>query len=219
MKKINYAVILIILCGTLLSAQSKFGVGVSGVFISPTGDFGDLYKSGIGGLASLTYNVTDNIQLSASAGYSALSFNNDKFNELLNDMGITTKVEIDSDIKIIPLLLGGRYYITKTDFRPYAALDLGLHIVSVSAASVTVAGQTLNAVKEESKAATAWGIGIGFLLKVAPKINIDVNAKINGNSLESSTDLSVSSPGYSYSQSSKSTTTFFSIAAGVLIEL
>jgi opacity protein-like surface antigen len=219
MKKIKLVLLTLIFTGTLISAQSKFGIGINGAYVAPTGDYADLYKSGFGGIASLTYDVTDHIQLSASTGFAQQSFNNDKFNELLNSFGIETKVDVDSKIKIIPILVGAKYFLTNTEFKPYTACDFGVHIVSISASKITVEGRTFDAAKEQSKAAMAWSVGVGFLYKVAPKINIDINAKINGNNLEVGNEMSTSGAGYSSSSSSKSTLTFFTVAAGVLFEL
>ena len=219
MKKIKFAVIVLILSCTVLSAQSKFGIGVNGAFAAPTGDFSDVYKSGFGGFASLTYDVTEKIQLSVNSGYAQFSFNNDKFNELLNAFGINANFNVESKCKIIPVLVGGKYFFTQTSFRPYAAVDFGFHIISISASKVTFAGKTFDATVEQSKTAPAWGVGLGFLYKVAPKINIDVNAKVNGNNVEVGTEMSTSSDGTSSSQSSKSTMAFFTVAAGVHFEL
>ncbi len=223
MKKALPLFLFIILACASLTAQNKFGIGVEGTYISPTGDFSDVYNSGFGGSASLTYNVSDNIQLSLSAGYSQLSFNNDHFNQMLRDFyssyGTTPTVNVNSNLKIIPVMLGGKYFFTNTAFKPYAALDLGVHIVSASASSVQVNGQTINAVASQSKAATAWGVGAGFMYQVARGISIDVNGKINGNNLETGTNFSASSTGYSSSQSSSSTATFLSVNAGLWFEL
>ncbi|RJP66537.1 MAG: hypothetical protein C4539_11235 [Ignavibacteriales bacterium] len=219
MKKVVYTFMAIVLSGIILSAQTKFGVGVNGMYLSPTGDFGDLYKSGFGGIASVTYNLTDNIQLGVNAGYASVSFNNDHFNEMLNEFGINEKVDIDSKLSIIPVLLGAKYFFTSSSFKPYAALDLGMHLVSVEASSVTVEGQKFDATAKESKATAGWGIGLGFLAQLAPKINLDVNAKISGDNLEVGSNMSVNSDVYSASQSSKSTVAFFTIAAGLQFEL
>ena len=223
MKKMIFVILVLIFSSTFLPAQTNFGIDVNGAYLSPTGDFGNVYKSGFGGLASLNYNVTNNIQLSLSAGYSRFSFNNDQYNQMLSDFysafGTTTTVEINSKLKIIPVMLGGKYFFTSTAFRPYAALDLGLHIVSVDASSIKINGETLDAVKGQSKAATAWGLGVGCMYQIAPIINIDINAKINGNNLEVGTNFSSSGSTYSSSQSSSSTVTFWSVSAGLLFEL
>lgn len=223
MKKINYVVLFLVLSGTVLLAQSKLGLGLNASYLSPTGDFGDIYKAGMGGGASLTYNVTNSLQLSANVGYSQFSFNNDKYNELLNSFfgafGSNINVSVESKLKVIPIMLGGKYFLTSTSFKPYAALDLGLHMITADGATVKVGGQTLTAVASETKTATAWGLGAGFLMSVSSKINLDVNAKINGNNLEMGTSMSASSGGSSSSQTSNSTMTFFSISAGLLFEL
>jgi opacity protein-like surface antigen len=219
MKKIKLAVLLIILSGSFISAQSKFGIGIGGTFVSPTGDFADLYKSGLGGSVALTYDLTNSMQLSLSSGYSQLSFNNDKINEMLNAFGLNVNVDVDSKLKLIPVMAGVKYFFTESGFKPYASAELGLHIIEISASSVKIAGGTYDAVDEESKTAAAWGIGAGFLYKIAPAISIDVNAKINGNNLEVGTNNSYSETGYSYSETSKSTMTFFTVSAGILFEI
>lgn len=219
MKRIKLVLLALVLTGTLISAQSKFGVGINAGLFAPTGDFNDVYKSGFGGLASLTYDVNSNLQVSLTSGFAQFSFNNDKFNELLNAFGITQKAEVDSKLNLIPVVLGGKYFISNSSFRPYGEINLGLHLVSVGASSIKSGTQTYQATKEESKAATAWGIGVGFLYNVAPKINLDVNAKFNGNSLEVGTDMSTSTSTTTTSQSSKSTSTFFTVTAGLHFEL
>ena len=224
MKKINLIILALILTVSMISAQSKLGIEVGGAYLAPTGDFSDVYKAGFGGMAALTYDATDHLQLSFNTGYAQFSFNNDKFNQLLNDFfsGYSSKsfnVNVDSKLTIIPVMIGGKYFFTTAEFRPYLAADLGLHIVSVSASKVQVEGQTIDAAVSQSKAATAWGLGVGFFYKVAPKVNIDVNAKINGNNLEVGTNFSASGSGYSSSQTSNSTAAFFSVMAGVQFEL
>ncbi len=219
MKKIKLVVLLVIFTGSFISAQSKFGIGVGGTFVSPTGDFADVYENGFGGTVALTYDLTNNLQLSLSSGYSQLSFNNDRVNEILSAFGLNVNVDVDAKLKLIPVMAGVKYFFTESDFKPYASADLGLHIISISASSIKIAGEPYDVVAEESKTSAAWGIGAGFLYKISPTISIDVNAKVNGNNLEVGTSNSYSDSGYSYSETSKSTMTFFTISAGILFEI
>jgi len=219
MKRIKLAVLFIILTGTFISAQSKFGIGVGGAFVSPTGDFADVYENGFGGTVALTYDLTNSLQLSFSSGYSQLSFNNDRVNEILSAFGLNVNIDVDSKLKLIPVMAGVKYFFTESEFKPYVSADLGLHIISISASSIKIAGEPYDVVAEESKTSAAWGIGAGFLYKIAPTISVDVNAKINGNNLEVGTSNSYSGSDYSYSETSKSTMTFFTISAGILFEI
>lgn len=223
MKKISYVILVLVLSGTLLTAQTKFGLGINGSYLSPTGDFGDVYKSGFGGSGSLSFDATSNLQLSVSVGYSQFSFNNDKFNQLLSDFfsafGPTTNVDIQSKLNVVPIMLGAKYFVVNTGFKPYALVELGLHFISADAASIKVNGQLMDAVAGQSKTATAYALGVGFIYKIAPKINLDVNGKLNGNNLEVGTNMSASSSGSLVSTSSKSTVAFFSVGVGLHIEL
>ena len=57
------------------------------------------------------------------------------------------------------------------------------------------------------------------MIYILAVISLDVNGKINGNSLQVGTNFSASSGGNSSSQSSNSTVTYFSIGAGLIFEL
>lgn len=141
---------------------------------------------------------------------------------MLNDFlggGSNVNMSVDSKLTLIPVVASGKYFFTTTNFKPYAVLDLGAHIMSVDGAKVTYGGQSYDATIKESKAAFAWGIGVGFYYVVAPKINLDVNAKFNGDNFEMGTSFSSSSGSSSSSQSSKSTAAFFSVSAGLHFEL
>lgn len=219
MKKYSQLFLLLLLSATLISAQSKFGIGVNAGIQIPTGDFADAYKNGFGAGAALSYDLSDNLQLAANVGYSQFSFNNDKYNELLNEFfgafGTKMNVDIQSKLKVIPLMLSGKYFLTSSAVKPYAQVELGLHIVSVDASTVKVNSETITAVSSQSEAATAWGIGFGVLYNAAPKIDIDINAKIGGNSLEMKTSMSTSTSNSSASQTSNSTMSFFAVTAGI----
>lgn len=219
MNKLKLSLLLLLISFSALSAQSKYHLGVNGVYVSSTGDLADLFDKGIGGLASLSYDVSDRIQLSVTTGYLKLSFNNDYINSQLKEAGINTTVDVDASMSIIPLMVGGKYFLSSSNFRPYVAADLGLHISKITSEKIIVGGQPFDAVASASETKAAFDFGIGFLYKIAPKINLDVNGKINLNGTEIKKESSFSSGNVTTTQSSESSASFFTISAGILFEL
>lgn len=218
MKKLFLLVLLISLT-TLSTAQSKFGAGINAGIASPGGDFGDIYNMGFGGNASLTYDLTPDWQLSASAGYYRFGFNDDLFNDMLKEMGVNETVDVEAPLSIIPIMVGGKYFFAQSDFKPYASVNIGLHIMSVSADDVNIGGQSYDVKTTETQTKGAWAVGLGFLYKVAPKIYLNLDAKFNGNSAEVSQTTTYQEGDTTVEESSTSTTTFITVSAGVQIEL
>lgn len=74
MNKFKLSLLAVIISFSFISAQSKVGFSVNGVYASPTDVMGDLFKSGFGGLGSVTYDVNKNLQLSLTTGYISFGF-------------------------------------------------------------------------------------------------------------------------------------------------
>ncbi len=204
---------------TLINAQSGLGLNVNAGIASPGGDFGDVYNMGFGGNAGLTYDLNESIQLSASAGYYTFAFNNEFYSDLLKEAGFNITVDVDAPISIIPLMVGGKYFFSVSDFKPYVSAIVGLHIISVSGNSVNLGGTNFDISQSATETKGAWGIGVGFLYKVAPKIFLNLDAKMNGNAAEVGTSTSFQTGNTTVETTSSSTTTFITVSAGVQIEL
>lgn len=217
MKKVF--VVLFLFIASLINAQSGLGLNVSAGIASPGGDFGDVYKMGFGGNAGLTYNLNESLQLSASGGYYTFAFNNEYFSDLLKDAGFNVTVDVDAPISIIPLMVGAKYFFSASDFKPYVSAIVGLHLMSVSSNSVNVGGLNYNVSKSATETKGAWGVGLGFLYKIAPKVFLNVDAKMNGNSAEVGTSSSFQTGTTTTTSTSSSTTTFVTVSAGVQLEL
>jgi opacity protein-like surface antigen len=179
----------------------------------------DLFDTGFGGLASFSFNVSDNIQLSATAGYVKFGFNNDYFNDQLKEAGFNTTVDIDASLNVIPLMVGGKYFVSSSNFRPYLAADLGVHIMEITSSKVRIGGQEMEAVGSASETKAAFDLGVGFLYKLSSNINLDVNGKININGLQIKKEKSMSSGSTTVTESSESNASFFTISAGLSFAL
>lgn len=216
MKKVLYSMLIVLLTSSMFYAQGKFGLGVYGGLVSPTGDMGDLYKAGFGANASLSYNISESFQLTLSPGYYHFSFNSDFFNDELKAQGIDQTVDVDAPLTIIPVMAGAKYFFANGKFKPYVSAEVGLHFVTLTAKSVTIGGVKQDVGQDTTDTKSGWGVGVGFQYEVSPKVSIEVAGKFNGTAVEFGHEKSATvGSTYSYSESSKSTGTFFSVMAGV----
>jgi outer membrane protein W len=218
MKKVKYVLFALIFASSLISAQSKFGVGINGGYLSSTGDLKDLFKDGFGATAFAIYNLTNNIQLSATTGYYGFTFNNDFINDQLKEAGYNKTVNLDVKMNIIPLMVGAKFFLGESQFRPYAGVDLGLHIMTIETPNAEITSSGVSTSKAtETKA--GYAIGAGFLYKVSDNISLDVNAKFNGNGFEVKKTSIKTQGSTTIEESSSSTSAFFSIMAGLCFQL
>lgn len=207
----------IILISLTANAQGKLSLGFNGGLASPSGDFGDIYKSGFGGNAVLSFTLTDNILLSGSVGYYTLDFDNDKLSEMTEGSGVD--VSVDAPISIIPIMVGGKYLLATGKFKPYVTAELGIHSMSIDEAAVTINGEKFVFKESASETKTAWAIGAGAYINLSEKIDLEISAKYNGNGSEASKSSTTINGGTITTESSTSTLTFLTLLAGINIAL
>ena len=222
MKKILSVLVITILFSTSLFAQNKqFGFG--GGIASPAGDMGDIFKSGFGGTATFVYPLSKSLLLTGTVGYYTFDMDENYFNDRLITLNVTTTVEVDAPISIIPIMAGIKYTLASGKIKPYLSAELGFHAVSLTAQSVTANGKSYDIQQEASETKTAWGFGAGLMIGISKNIDLDINAKFNGNGVElgqsQSTTTTTGSSTTTISESSSSTATFLTISAGILFNL
>lgn len=217
MNKLSTILLIIFFASTTLIAQGKMSLGFNGGLASPSGDLGDIYKSGFGGNGILSFNLTDNIMLSGSVGYYTMDVDNSELESRFAGSGNT--VSIEAPLTFIPLMVGGKYLLGTGSFKPYLAVELGIHSMSIDEVAVTVNGQKTVFVKEASQTETAWAIGAGAYISLSKKIDLEISAKYNGNGAEAGTSSTTVSGGTVTTQSSSSSFTFLTILAGINIAL
>jgi hypothetical protein len=182
--------------------QSKFGIGLNAEAAMPMDLFADLVSTGFGGNVYGSYSLNENWDITLSAGYINWAYDIDGAPDNFPDMNFT----------IIPIMAGAKYYFIQGNVKPYAALDLGLHIATAEGAIyeddlVTYSTET----KTETKG--GWGIGIGCISGLSETVSLDISAKLKGNGLE------VIKGDEDSGNYEKASVIFFSINAGVKISL
>ncbi|HCY76827.1 MAG TPA: hypothetical protein DHV28_12975 [Ignavibacteriales bacterium] len=177
MKQFLSVLLLAVLFTGFINAQSKMAFGLQAGVAIPLGDFGDGYDLGFGGQGTFAYHINPMFDVTGSVGYLTWSGKAD---------GVT--------FSSVPVLVGVRYYFGQDQFHPYISGELGMHFTS---SKVEFLGNSYTS----SDSFFGFGVGAGFLYKLGPNLDLDVNAKFN----------SISSEG--------SASNYVGIMAGVLIAL
>ena len=183
MKQLLSVLLLAVLFTGFINAQSKMAFGLQAGIAIPTGDFGDGFDMGFGGQGNFAYHINPMLDVTASVGYLTWSGK-----------------EADYTFSSVPVLAGVRYYFGKDKFKPYVAGELGMHFTTVETPSYEYLGVTYDG-GSSSDSYFGFGVGAGFLYKMGPNLDLDVNAKYNSISTEGSSS------------------SYISVMAGVLIAL
>lgn len=218
MKKI-YTLLFILALVPLTFGQivPKFGLGINGGVAIPSGDMGDIYKTGVGGSVTFVLPLPIPVELSASVGYYSFKFNNDYFaTQLKQATGATPTVDVDAPLNLIPLTVNARYYMTPVGIRPYGEVNLGLGIASMKNVFLQGSGNSMS-IKTEDKSETKQYLaaGVGVLIGVGIVADIDVNIRYALMGQEFS-QMTASGNSVSYSSSTGS---YLGINAGLRLKL
>lgn len=133
----------------------------------PTGDFGDVYNTGVGGNLTFAYSLYPYLILTGSLGYINWS----------GDEGLYGGFGGDADYSVssVPFLVGARYvFPTSSSFRPYLLGEIGLHFMSYSSEG-SYYGYSYDA--SASSTEFALGLGGGFMYPFSAAWSLDVNAR------------------------------------------
>lgn len=172
MKKL-FAIISVLLIAVSLNAQGKFAVSVNGDVALPMGNFGDLAKTGFGGLVAGVYNATPNIQVTLKSGYLTWS------TETPASIQAAASSVNEGTLTSIPVLVGARYVAGKGKLKPYGAAELGMHFTSTEVPSVTLpTGQSVGG-GTTTDSNFGFGFGGGVYYEVAKTVDLELNAQYN----------------------------------------
>ncbi len=157
----------------------KFGLGVNAGVALPSGDMGDMYKTGIGGSVTLVLPIPFPVELSASIGYYRFGFNSDHFNEQLKLAGSSKTFDVDAPLSLIPITANARYYFVPVGVRPYAEVTAGVGIASLKSVYLesTSGGSASLKTDDVSETKQFFTVGAGVLIGVGIVADLDINVK------------------------------------------
>jgi opacity protein-like surface antigen len=185
--KIKYIIGMLILSAGLLSGQGKWGAGAYGGVFMPITEFSDFYNTGFGGNVQVTYSWSENTLFTFSVGTSSWDFNSEAFNRELENSGFPQiKVDLDGTFRVVPYLLGIRWYAFRGNYRPYILLEGGLYYYETKyQGTITNSDEqppdNIQQVPETSITGneSALALGAGTFIKLNDHLYLDAVLKYN----------------------------------------
>ena len=147
MKRIIFSISILILISSISFSQSHVNGIISTGIIKPTKEY---FTNGIGLDATILLGVTHNFDVTLNSGYLKWS----------------QKDKQNTDFWIIPLYIGGRYYISQNQIKPYVGLEIGINVIEHD-------NQAFLAKK------LGYGLNAGLLLSILNNTQLDIGAKYN----------------------------------------
>ncbi len=195
----------------------------------PLGDFGDLFQTGFGGTANVSYALSSNFEIGITTGYFTWQFDNSYINDQIQSTlgDDAPSVDLDIPFSTVPVLASVKYYFSRGTIKPYLVGELGLHLTNFTLTGSVKEDPNTQAVSvpQQSKSESKGGFGVGFGIKynLSEKVDLDLNGKFNSISVEfkqSNTKTTYTDGGYTTTTtSSSSSAMYFSINAGVSFAL
>jgi hypothetical protein len=147
MKRVIFSILMLLLISNISFSQSHVNGIISTGIIKPTKEY---FTYGVGLDASILFGITQNFDVTLNSGYLKWS----------------QKDKQNSYFRIIPLYIGGRYYLSQNQIKPYVGLELGINVIE----------HDNNAFLEKK-----WGYGLntGVLFSILNNLQLDVGAKFN----------------------------------------
>lgn len=149
-----------------------FMLGVNVQYTYPTGDFGEVAKSGMGGNVSGKYLVNEVIGIGFEAGFHAFK-QSDK-------MAVQSETQTHkTTYRLMPVLLEGTFYIPTWDrtLLPYLGIHFGAYIANINVKQADVYSPENNADEKLWRFAPGAGVHLGLLIELTPFVSLDIRAK------------------------------------------
>jgi len=144
------SLIMVIAFSTNVSAQESFGN--AGLEIAlPVGDWAeDTYGIGIGGSGGYEFGISDNFAVNANVGIVFLSINSDVSDFIASSF-------------MVPVQLGGRYYISESREGLFVEGKVGMHLFSTTTEDFESGGITVEG-ESESEAYFSFAPQVGYFI-------------------------------------------------------
>lgn len=185
--KFKTTIFLVLLLSSLIYGQGRWGAGVYGGVFLPITDFSDFYNTGFGENVQVTYGWSENTLLTFSVGTSSWDFDNDAFNQELENSGAPEiRVDLYASFRVVPYLLGVRWYAMKGKYRPYILLEGGRYYYETKyQGTITNSNEkppdNIEEIPETkiTGSETALALGIGTFAELSDHFFLDVVLKYN----------------------------------------
>ncbi len=184
--KRTFITILILLTSIPLLAQSKFELGANAGASIPIGEFTKFYQTGYGGNAQFIYNVSNNFLLVLTVAYDRWTVDEEAVNTNAENKGLNRKFDINSSFRVIPILIGARYYFSKGKSRAFLSVDFGGYLYKFRLEGIvinTIPGADIPhfPIPEQVTTGTesTLSLGLGYIVRLSKHWYVEFNSKYN----------------------------------------
>jgi len=172
MKKLLFTILILFAVSVGNYAQrNPMSVGVSGTFSIPMGDYNDIATMGYGLKGNFLYGISRKFEVTGSIGFISWGRDIPTITEVL-------KAQADGSFTSIPVMVGARLYFPQRNLMPYATVELGLHIFSISDYTITIADEETK-YKGSTNVDFGFGFGGGAVYEISDGFKVDGNLKYN----------------------------------------
>jgi len=172
--KIAFALCLFMSFSNVSNAQESFGN--AGLEIAlPVGDWAkDVYGIGVGGSGGYEFGLSDNLAITANVGITFLSLNSNVSDFIKSSY-------------LVPIQLGGRYYLTEAREGLFGELMVGMHLFGVSTEDIEILGTTIEG-DSETEAYFSVAPQVGYFINENLSVALRYQLVFQGETEETITD-------------------------------
>ena len=166
------------------SVQSAISINLNGGLKILQGSLSDVWSSAAGFSASLNVSISDNkFQFILSGGYYHAEIS-DKFENKIDNMlsqlyGSSIKLNsLSMPLNMFPVTLGGRFFLTDGDFRPYINASIGkLYLTISDLRGAIYLSQFTDNIERQTNQEFMYNIGTGIIYQITKSCGIDFNVQ------------------------------------------
>ena len=159
----------------------KYSVSVGAGAAFPTGDFADFYSTGFIGKLGVAYKINPVTDIYISAGNTLWKVDNNDVNKKLERENINAEVNLDSELKNIPVTVGVKLGTGSRKYRIYTGLAIVFNFLNLKTAGEITSGNQTETISpdEESFTKTSLAIEMGVIIPLSRKLELDIGGKYN----------------------------------------
>lgn len=157
--------------------QGRYGVLLKVGPAFPVGEFSDLFSTGLGGYLEVPYHLGEEFQVFVGLGGLFWNVDNEKVNQQYASAGGTGNVNLDAPFRMIPLVVGINYCLSRAQLRPYVTLAFSLYLQKLETSGSLTEGDVMTPLPPStqtwSQGAFALGLGTEYLLDDTWAVTLD----------------------------------------------
>ena len=181
------------LSSVAMAGDMKLSASLGGQLGMPMGDFGDIWKMGMGGNGRIGLEISPAFEVGGTFSYSSFGLDEDGL-QGFGTLGLLkvgaealggTVTATWGDMTVLEILVDARYFIPvgaeDAPFKPYLTGTVGMASVSLDQLDVLLAlpglADTTLTWPSGSETAAGFGIGAGFEYMFSPKVGFWLDGK------------------------------------------